>query len=417
MNAHSDEWHAGDARDAARPTVLFVINDLRMGGAERALVNYVNHLERVRPVVVLISPEVELVDELNDNVALRSLAARGGARVPAMRVYVHRPRGRPRGQMLLEIPGLLLRAWRLARLARASDARVVSTFLNRSHTVAMLAKLLFAPRLRIVINVHEMLSQHLGIYFAGLEHRLMRAFIRLTFPLADRVVAVSEGVRQDLVSYFGIAAEHIVVLHNPIDVVRIRKASEEEPVVTANGGLALIVGVGRLVKLKGFDVLIRAVARLPNPRRARLQLIGEGEERERLEHLASELNVADRVELLGMQTNPWKYMARADVIAMSSRTEAFPNVIGEALALARPVVATLCSHGVTEYLDGGRCGLLVPPDDVDAMVGAIERLLEDAHLRRDLAERGSARVATLDLPVTVERYERVITEAATDPRS
>jgi N-acetylgalactosamine-N,N'-diacetylbacillosaminyl-diphospho-undecaprenol 4-alpha-N-acetylgalactosaminyltransferase len=408
---------ASAAYAAGKPArVLFLINDLRMGGAERALVTYVNHLRTVRPVIALIQPDADLARDLRPGIAPLVLSARRPRRDGAAAAG-SAPRGRPRGTMLLESPGLVWRAFRLARVAHATGCSVVSTFLNRSHTIALLAKLFFAPRLRIVINVHEMLSDHLSIHFAPAERYVMRAFIARTFPLAERIVAVSDGVRDDLASHFGLDAGRITVVHNPLDLDRIRRAGMEDglPPRSSSDG-PLVVGVGRLVKLKAFDLLIRAMARVPESLRARLLLIGDGEERRRLEDLVAQLHLADRVDLLGMQTNPWKYMARADVVAVPSRTEAFPNVIGEALALGRPVVAARCSDGIAEYLNAGECGVIVPPDDVDAMAGAIERLLRDAGLRQQLGERGSRRVQVFAVADAVSRYETILLQASRSRR-
>lgn len=240
----------------------------------------------------------------------------------------------------------------------------------------------------------------------------MRAFITRAFPRAWRIVAVSDGVRQDLVRHFAIAEDRIAVVPSPIDAARIRSASAERVGgVHAADASPLIVGVGRLVALKGFDVLIRAFASLPEILHARLLIIGEGEEQPALERLAAELDVVNRVELMRNQANPWKYMAGADVIAVPSRMEAFPNVIGEALALSVPVVAARCSEGVAEYLDGGRCGILVPPGDAAALAEALEHVLTDAKLRRRLAQQGAQRVEAFNLPDVVQRYETVITDA------
>ena len=405
---------------AAPPRILFLINDLRMGGAERSFVMRVNHLRNVHPGVVLIDPAAgSLLGELSGKVELFSLHESDPKPISltdlgaVATVASRQRRGRPRGQMLLESPRLVQRAYRLARLVRATDAQVVSTFLNRSHAIAMVAKLLFVPRLRVVINVQEMLSDSLERHFAPVERRFMRAFITRAFPRAQTIVAVSDGVKQDLVRHFAIAEDRIAVVPSPLDVARIRSASEEtvDELATRDASV-LIVGVGRLVRLKGFDLLIRAFARLPATLRATLLIIGEGEERPALEQLIAELHVADRVTLLGAQANPWKYMARADVIALPSRTEAFPNVIGEALALSVPVVAARCSEGVAEYLEGGRCGVLVPPDDVAALAAALERVLTDDALRHRLTQNGATRAHEFDRSEVMPRYERLIAEAA-----
>jgi glycosyltransferase involved in cell wall biosynthesis len=405
---------------SAPPRVLFLISDLRMGGAERAFVDLANYLRHMNAGVVLIDPAGgTLLDELGGELALFSLHKHDPKPISPTElrtvatVALRRPRGRPRGQMLFELPELLQKTRRLARLVRATDADVVYTFLNRSHTIALLAKFLLSPRIRLVINVHEVLSDSLERHFAPVERWFMRAFIKKGFSRARRVIAVSSGVRNDLVSQFLIPSDRIAVVPDPIDVARIRKASEERVEDCARGpASALIVGVGRLVRLKGFDVLIRAFAQLPEAVLPTLLIVGDGEERPALERLVAELEVADRVEFVGAQANPWKYMGRATVIALPSRVDAFPNVIGEAFALSVPVVATLCSEGVAEYLEWGRCGVLVPPDDVGALAEALERVLTNDELRRRLAQNGASRVEAFDLPRVARQYERLIAEAA-----
>jgi glycosyltransferase involved in cell wall biosynthesis len=386
------------------PGVLFLINDLRLGGAERVLLSYVNHVRHIRPVVALIQPNAELLDELNPGVRLAALGQSTvrWSEVPALQ--------RGRGRLLLDSPSLLYKAYHLARLAREADCRVVSTFLNRSHLIALAAKALFEPSLRVVINVHETPTQHLNIFFSPPERALMRLVMRRSFPTADRIIAVSKGVRQDLIERFGLPPRRVEVVHNPIDLQRIRRASEDPTCTAAGEAGARVVAVGRLVRLKGFDVLIRAFAGLPERLNPELLVIGDGEERPVLERLVASLGLTHRVRLLGAQSNPWKYMVRADLIALSSRTEAFPLVIGEALALARPVIATTCSDGIREYLENGRCGILVPPDDVDSLTRGMERILTDPVLRRRLSERGRRRVQALDLPVAVNRYETLLRE-------
>lgn len=387
-----------------------------MGGAERSLVNFVNHVHHIRPGVVLIETAADLVAETSVELDFYSLEKRDLS--PLSRddlqaagvAAATRRGGRPQGQTALELPELLRKALLLARLARVTNAAVVSTFLNRSHTIAILAKALFAPRLRVVINVHEMLSDHLERFFAPIERRFMRTFIRYGFPRAEGIIAVSEGVKQDLVRHFSIPSDRIMVVPNPVNLERIRRLGAEH--VTIEAAVPLIVAVGRLVQVKGFDLLIRAFAKVSRSLSAKLLIIGEGDERAALEALITQLHLTDRVTLPGTQANPWKYMARADAVALASRSEAFPNVIGEALALGRPVIATACSPGVAEYLGHGRYGVLVPPNDVDALAAGLERILTDEPLRRNLTTHALSRVEAFALQPVVERYEKLLLDAA-----
>lgn len=381
-------------------SVLFLIHDLCLGGAERAFLNYVNHVRGIRPVVALVRGNVEL-DELKPTLPLFDLSA-----TPASRPFDGLRHRLPETR----IAALLRKSRRLSHLARTTGSVAVSSFLHKSHIISLLAKLAFQPRLRVIINVHETVSQHLEHHFPPVERSFMRLFTRFLYPQADLIVAVAEGVKRDLVQNFGLPPDRIVVVHNPIDLARVR-AQAAEPVALpghAGAGCPRVVAVGRLEKLKGFDLLIRAFACLPRGLGATLLIIGDGGERSALARLIEELRLQEHVTLIGYQENPWKYMAGADAFVLCSRTEAFPSVIGEALALCLPVLATNCCAGVREYARNGECALLVPPEDVGALAQGLERLLTDAALRQRLSRQGPARVEPLDLSTAVASYETAI---------
>lgn len=380
------------------PAVLFLIHDLGLGGAERVFLTYVRDLEGVRPVPVLLRPRIEILDGVEPD-TIRVLAPGGLV-------------GRARTPLLPAPVALVRYALRLLRAGRDSGARTISTFLHKSHAIGLCAKLI-DRKLRVVLNIHEIPSQHLNHHFGPFRRPLMRWIIRRWYPRADLIVVVAQGVKDDLVDGFGVPASRIRVVPNPLDLSEIRRRAKEsvEDVIPDEQGKAsgpLVVAVGRLVSLKGFHDLLNAWARLPAELGARLALIGDGEERLRLEALAEALGVEKSVQFLGSLENPWKVMARAQVFVLPSHTEGFPNVIGEALALGLPVVATRCSPGVSEYLEEGRSGVLVPPGDPAALAVALEEILLDPERRRRLAERGQKRVEAFDLPRVLGTYEAVL---------
>jgi glycosyltransferase involved in cell wall biosynthesis len=317
----------------------------------------------------------------------------------------------PGGFNLRSVARLVPECRRLDRVLELTRTHVVSSFLMRSHLIALLTKRLLRPSLRIVINVHEHMSESAHhLYPSAVDRMLMRWVTRNLFPQADRIVVVADSLRQDLTAEFGVPASLISVVRNPIDLreIRSRALEEVDEQQMPRDQAPTVVAVGRLVNLKGFDILIRAFARLPAEIGARLVIVGGGPDRNALESLAAELGLSDRIRFVGWQKNPWKFMARAHVFAMPSRTEAFPSVVGEALALGIPVVAADCSAGVREYLDGSRLGLVVPPEDDASLAGALERMLSDAQLRETFAERGLPRMAELDVPVVVRAYEQTL---------
>jgi glycosyltransferase involved in cell wall biosynthesis len=164
-----------------------------------------------------------------------------------------------------------------------------------------------------------------------------------------------------------------------------------------------VMAVGTLGKFKGFDYLVRSVAELTHRGRAdfQVELIGDGPERENLEQLARELNVAERVRFRGYLPfeEVRQAMTRATILVhpSSGLGDGLPNVVREAMALGTPVIASDVA-GIPEGLDGGACGILVPPRDVPALGDAIQILLADAALRRRYADAARRRVeARFDL--------------------
>jgi glycosyltransferase involved in cell wall biosynthesis len=300
----------------------------------------------------------------------------------------------------------------LARLAHQNRCATISAFLTEANLVAILAKTFFDRRLRVVANVHDVTTSILASSrkLKNRQRFLLRSLIRLLYARADSVVAVAGGVKSDMVQHFKVPDGKIAVIHNPIDVTRIQVRAVEPvayPWVSRKESV-LAVAVGRLVKLKGFDFLIQAFAQLPKTLDARLIILGEGVERPRLEQMIGQFGLQERAALLGFQDNPWKYMARADVLVLSSLTEGSPNVIGEAMALGLPVLATDCSAGVSDYVQDGQNGLLVPPGDVKALSEGLQRLLSDGSLRQRLAQGARERATAFDIGKAVQTYEAVL---------
>jgi len=370
--------------------VLFVIPTLKkLGGAERVFMSYVEHLKNCEPYIVCI-----FANDCREKCV-------HGRRCESLNVQNHWP-------LALQ---LLLGSYRLASLTRRQQFAGIVSFLTFANVISILAKFASKSKCKVIINVHDIMSNLVNYTkLKNYQKRLLFLFIRLLYRHADAIIAVCEGVKRDLVEYFGVPIDKVTVIHNPIDIEQIHRLAAEPvmDILDDNKNYYLIVAVGRLAKVKGFDILIQAVARLIKELDVRLIIIGDGEERSNLLRLTKELRVDGVVCFLGWQSNPWKYMARADVFVLSSLVEGFPNVIGEAMALGLPVLATNCSPGVRELLEDGKSGLLVPAGDPEALAEGIARVLSDEGLRQELAQRGRQRVAQFDLPKVIMLYEDVL---------
>jgi glycosyltransferase involved in cell wall biosynthesis len=223
------------------------------------------------------------------------------------------------------------------------------------------------------------------------------------------VVAVSSGVAEDLVATTGLRREHITVIHNPVVTPELEERAQAplEHAWFAPGEPPVVLSVGRLVAPKDYPTLVRAFARVRAVRPARLVILGEGSQREALLALAAKLGIADDVTLPGFVANPFAYVSRCAVFALSSAWEGFGIVLVEALALGCPVVSTDCPSGPAEILEHGSHGLLVPVGDDEAMAQAILSAIEAP----GDPERRKARAAEFAVDQAVDRYIETLRNA------
>lgn len=191
------------------------------------------------------------------------------------------------------------------------------------------------------------------------------------YKCADTVVAVSEGVREEIIEKYRARPSRIKTIYNPVvPDVELRPLRK---LPTENIRLFRIVALGRLMRVKGFDVLIRAMARVSGS--WRLNIWGEGPERKNLESLIQQLGLQDKVHLRGYTSAPYEAMREADLYVLSSRHEGLPASLIEALACQCQIVATDCPVGPSEILQRGEFGQLVPVEEPEALAAAVRRVM------------------------------------------
>ena len=206
-----------------------------------------------------------------------------------------------------------------------------------------------------------------------------RVLKRLTSHRVSAHVAVGIAAARHVEDTIGLRSGVVRTVYNAVP-----DAPSQLPQLSSSRDDATVIAVGRLEHQKGFDVLIDAFARLPT---GRLVLVGDGGQRRALEDRVSRLGLGDRVRLTGWVENPRALLADADLFALPSRFEGFPLAIVEAMLARLPVVAADVGS-VSEAVIPGQTGLLVPPDDADALSAALQRLLGDEAERRRLGYAG-----------------------------
>jgi glycosyltransferase involved in cell wall biosynthesis len=340
------------ASHSRRPRILFVINSLAGGGAERVMLKLIeasrDRLAGVDCALVLLDNEPQ-------------------AYTPPDWLTVVQLDGRFKlGRSLRELSGAI-------RIFRP-DATL--SFLTRSNMATVI--LSFRYGFKTVISERANTSGH---FKPGLSGRLAKAMIRALYPRANHVVAPSQGIADDLAGVFGVGRDRESVIANPIDAPRIRQLAAEAFERPFPGPYAVVVS--RLTPHKNVGLIIEALARSPYD--LSLAVLGQGPELDRLKAKTEALGLRDRVRFLGFIANPYAVMRGADFYVSASNGEGFPNGLVEALTLSLPVVATNCPSGPSEILADapreaivgiheGSYGLLVPQNDTEAMVEAFARI-------------------------------------------
>ena len=341
-----------------RNRLALFLTGLGGGGAERVLVHIANHsIQNGIPVdLVLNQVRGPYLSDLDTRIQIVDLDA--------------------------------IRIWKvLSRLITYLNIRqpghLLSTLYRHNFLVLMAQSLVRSDAITVVreANNFSRSSRHRtqsGRLTDKLKVQADQLLLPLLYRRAHQVVAISNGVRRDLIDAAGLPDDLVQTIHNPIDLTMIDdRASEPTDHPWVGDDIPLVVSMGRLVAQKDFPTLIRAFADARQHEPMRLLILGEGNLRPDLEALCETLGVDDDVDLHGFVSNPFAILNDSDLFALTSRWEGFGNVFIEALALGLPVVATDCPSGPAEILEDGRFGTLCEIGDTRAVSSAILQALND----------------------------------------
>lgn len=365
--------------------VLFVLPDLRGGGAERVVLNVLRRLDssRFSVTLFLIRRRGVLWNEAPSNVRLICATEDRSA--------------------LYAIPIALLK---LLQESRSQDILVAGLELGPTYLVYLAGLLRRKPTLGWI---HTSFGPNLYQSYLTLINRVLS---RLVLKRFSRVVFVSNGGKQAMRKWLGVDNDcegNWTVIPNPFELP-FCKGNRATASASQNPS-PVVIGAGRLEAAKGFDILIRAHALLLREGvRHRVVIFGEGKDRAQLEKLASELGVEKSVVMPGYVSNIIESMKGAAAFVLCSRYEGFGMVILEAMAAGLPVIAADCPSGPSEVLEGGKYGILIPPEDPASLADALRRILSDTNLSDKLIEAGAARIRDFSPDRIIPRWERLLSE-------
>jgi glycosyltransferase involved in cell wall biosynthesis len=344
---------------AAKIRVLFAIGEMSGGGSQRQLIGILRTLDRQRfmPHLYLVSPGGELLPEVPADVPVHIFAE--GYRQP-----------------LLSYPGQAHAACvrDLTRVLRDSQIDLVY---DRTYHMTMIAapaaRRAGAARLSVVVADPQRDFETNVERFRAVKRYLLRRAYRS----ADRVLAVSEGIRTAAERYYGLPEGKAITIYNSYDLERVDRLMGEPlpPEEKKAADRFEIVAAGRLHPQKGFAYLLEAIRELVHERgrsHIHLRILGQGELEPQLKAFVAKHTLSAHVTFAGFRKNPLPYFRQADLFCLSSLYEGMPNALVEAMLCSAPVLATDCPSGPREVLQGGRLGRLVPPADARALADAID---------------------------------------------
>lgn len=355
--------------------ILIVVNNLAGGGAEKVAVDLANYFNSKNDVAILTlsdKPDKFIID-------------------PSIK--------REKINLKLEsknyLSALITNFSRIYKLRKAilnNSPDIVISFMNRTN-IRVLLSLLFT-------NINVIITEH--NYPRLNKMNIFWEFLRkITYKRAKYLVSVSKGISE---CFKYLPSSRCKVIYNPVEV-----KFNKEKVGHFDFSKNNITAMGRLVHVKGFDLLIKAFAEIAKEYPGwNLNIIGNGSDYTKLEKLINDNDIASQVHLLGFQSEPHQIIKDSDIFVLSSRNEGFGNVIIEAMMCGTPVVATNCPVGPKEIIVDNETGILVENENVDSIKSGLEKLIVDEKLRTIISQKATDNLYKFSSDLAFEKWNQLI---------
>ena len=364
---------------------MIMLPNLRLGGAERVVVNLLKYIDRSQfqvELVIIDGRDSELLDEVPSDVKIVDLRCR---------------------RLRYALPFLLMRVVR---------SRPDVLFLNMSYVNLAFAMLRWViPRsTRLVARETNILSKNNRHYrFQRLWDWLFSVF----YKNMDAIITQSRAMQDDLVTRYKIPLSKTVMIRNPVDTDALHAAAGNgHSLFEKTEGVRDLIFLGRLYAEKRVDLAIRAIHRMPGEN-LRLHILGDGPERDGLTSLVTELDLCDQVRFWGVIKDPFATLCAADALMLPSENEGLPNVVLEARVLGVPVIASPAGGVVMEILENDTACEVATDDSADAFFGAVKRWIDrsrpDAHPspQQSSSKRMQATAMSFSASKVVPHFEAV----------
>lgn len=353
--------------------ILLFIHALGSGGAERVLSMLANNWANNGYDIAIVTYDTTTKQfyETDNKITLINLDLSGGSLL----------------KKITNHPGRIIK---FRRIINELKPDIVVSFIDRTNVMILMASF----GLKIPVIVSERINP---IYNPGLIYSVLR---KILYKTASYVVVQNTEQEEKFKKF-----SKTLIIPNPIDISAINSAS------SPNTRQKTIIAAGRLVKQKGFDVLLESFRIfVENNPLWNLKIFGQGPEKTKLEKTIKKLNLEDKAQLAGKTNELWLEMKKASIFVLSSYFEGFPNVLIEAMACKCPVIATDCASSVRELIINGENGFITPVGYSDLIAKNIEILTRDEKLRLKFSKNAYKTILEYDIKIICQRWEKIFKE-------
>ena len=374
--------------------VLFFLESLGGGGAEKVLVNLIKGLDKSKyNITVKVMSDVGVYnDEIAEIIKCKSIIS---GKNYGKNIF-HNIFYKIKYKLIYLLPKKII-----YKIIAREKYDVEVAFIEGFATAVISESKNKLSKKIAWIHVDPLERNYADGYFKNLEEHSQ------CYKKFDKIVCVSKSVERSAIKKYGITLNNIMTQYNPIDEDDIKKRANEKINILDSSAIKFIT-IGRLVEQKGYDRLIRVIKRLKEEYDGVFQLliVGDGEKKKQLGEYIKENKLTNIVKLQGFVKNPYPYLKNSDLFICSSRAEGYSLVIAESLILNVPVISTKCS-GPNELLDFGKYGMLVENDE-DSLYLGLKNIIDDRNKLKELKKKSQKRSEIFNYKKTIERIEKKI---------